>query len=40
VMVGLVPTIHPDACTRARGWLDPRDKPEDDGGSHRFEPEQ
>jgi hypothetical protein len=39
-MVGLVPTIHPPACTGARGWLDPQDKPEDDSGSHLFEPEQ
>ena len=30
VMVGLVPTIHPTASSGARGWLDPRDKPEDD----------
>jgi hypothetical protein len=31
-MVGLVPTIHLTACAGARGWLDPRDKPEDDSG--------
>jgi hypothetical protein len=30
VMVGLVPTIHPTACSGVLGWLDPRDKPEDD----------
>ena len=38
-MVGLVPTIHPTARSRARGWLDPRDKPEDDSGKHLFGPE-
>ena len=30
VMVELVPTIHPTACSGVLGWLDPRDKPEDD----------
>jgi hypothetical protein len=30
VMVGLVPTIHPSACSGVRGALDPREKPEDD----------
>jgi hypothetical protein len=39
VMVGLVPTIHPTACSGVRGWLDPRDKPEDDSGYHLLEPE-
>src|SRR5882724_8445887 len=29
-MVGLVPTIHPSACSGVRCTLDPRDKPEDD----------
>jgi len=38
-MVGLVPTIHPTACSGARGWLDPRDKPEDDGRKSMFDPE-
>ena len=33
-MVGLVPTIHPTPCSGVRGWLDPRDKPEDDRGKH------
>jgi hypothetical protein len=40
VMVGLVPTIHPTACSNIRGWLDPRDKPEDDSGNHLSQPEQ
>src|SRR5581483_2814242 len=30
VMAGLVPAIHPSTTARARGLLDPRDKPEDD----------
>jgi len=30
VMVELGPTIHPTACSGVRGWLDPRDQPEDD----------
>jgi hypothetical protein len=34
-MVGLGPTIHPTVCC-VRGWLDPRDKPEDDSGNHRL----
>ena len=41
-MVGLVPTIHPTACTGVGGGLDPRDKPdkpEDDSGNHLLEPE-
>src|SRR5262245_14242111 len=29
VMVGLVPTIHPSACSGVCGWLDLRDRPED-----------
>src|ERR1700741_142981 len=33
-MVGLGPTIHPSTCSDARGWLDPRDKPEDDRKYH------
>jgi hypothetical protein len=39
VMVGLVPTIHPTACSGACGGLDPRDKPEDDSGIRLSEPE-
>ncbi len=31
VMVGLVPTIQPSARSSARGEVDPRDEPEDDG---------
>src|SRR5581483_12315598 len=38
VMVGLVPTIHPTACSGVRGWLDPRDKPEDDRGNYLLRP--
>jgi hypothetical protein len=38
-MVGLVPTIHPTACSDAGGGLDPRDKPEDNSGNHLIEPE-
>jgi len=38
-MVGLVPTIHQTACSGVRGWLDPRDKPEDDGANHQLVPE-
>jgi hypothetical protein len=33
VMVGLVPTIHPSACSGVGGELNPRDKPEDDNAS-------
>jgi hypothetical protein len=39
VMVGLVPTIHPTAGSGVHGWLDPRDKPEDDSGNNLIEPE-
>jgi hypothetical protein len=38
-MVGLVPTIHPTACSAVRGALDPRDKTEDDNGNHLLEAE-
>jgi hypothetical protein len=37
-MVGLVPTIHPTACSSAGWGLDPRDKPEDDSGERLLEP--
>jgi hypothetical protein len=37
VMVGLVPTIHLTVCSGVPGWLDPRDKPEDDSGSRVFD---
>jgi hypothetical protein len=39
VMVGLVPTIHPTACSGVRGGLDPRDEPEDDSSDYPLEPE-
>jgi hypothetical protein len=39
VVVGLGPTIHPTACSGVRGWLDPRDEPEDDSGKHLLEPD-
>ena len=36
-MAGLVPTIHPTACSNIRGWLAPRNKPEDGSGIYPLE---
>jgi hypothetical protein len=30
VIPGLMPGIQRDACSGARGWVDPEDKPRDD----------
>ena len=30
VIPGFMPGIHRAACSGARGWMDPGDKPEDD----------